>query len=739
MTPTPEFKSNSQSRNFDGASTSQQTNKNNSSKKIKNSYSQIQEQSYHENSIEDFHSKQNQPFDYDSYTQDNTHNNQHFHIESSQSKSKEQQHFTDINIYDNELSRQEQSVLIDAEEFSLNITASDNQQNSTTNMLQQYNNTANSSQNRLNNESQKLLDKYREAKKYKQEKLNSLNYGKSDSSKNLSYTQNNVSANYENINLTQKCFDNTGHQSQSQSYDMTANDDQINMLQKEIMMLKERLNEQTMETQTLKLAFRHNEHQQTLRNEIIIEDSQHYQDESNFQNFNQDHNQQQQLTSIHQYENYEQTMTSNTSQQSANMNTNIPAYNEQMVSKVQQLEAKLDQKNQQIAGMLRQKQSDSKELKELRFKLDREINNGQSLENENSELRSNSCGTSSSIPRSDKQHIKEQMKKALERGRSNERVFLNSVQQVDEMRSEMYDLKLEVETIKRQKNILQSQYDEIVQQVQELETCLTQKDQTIYVLDLELTTIKAKEFDKVGMIQKQSEVDVKILQMQYQVSQAQKDKKKAEDELFTVRDKLRMVLGEKIQIENQLNHIERVEDSRINELEASYEQLSKDYQKCIEDNKTLKSKETELKIQVQQLQRGRDSFKEQFLELREFNKDLKCRFFEIEKQVQELVLNGENEQYNQSKFSGKENNQRAENTIKRENILTDIQGLIKDYKRNAQEKKYRYSGSGPLIQQSHINNSNSGIGMPSAIIENSQQMIDSHNTSSCANQTFLNY
>jgi hypothetical protein len=42
-----------------------------------------------------------------------------------------------------------------------------------------------------------------------------------------------------------------------------------------------------------------------------------------------------------------------------------------------------------------------------------------------------------------------------------------------------------------------------------------------------------------------------------------RDKKKAEDELFLVKDKLREVLDQKITIENELNHIERVEESRI--------------------------------------------------------------------------------------------------------------------------------------------------------------------------------
>jgi len=41
-------------------------------------------------------------------------------------------------------------------------------------------------------------------------------------------------------------------------------------------------------------------------------------------------------------------------------------------------------------------------------------------------------------------------------------------------------------------------------------------------------------------------------------------------------------LGEKIALENQLNHIERVEGSRINEIELKYEKLYREYQQTLE-------------------------------------------------------------------------------------------------------------------------------------------------------------
>lgn len=43
--------------------------------------------------------------------------------------------------------------------------------------------------------------------------------------------------------------------------------------------------------------------------------------------------------------------------------------------------------------------------------------------------------------------------------------------------------------------------------------------------------------------------------MKHQVEQANKDKRKAEDDLFVVKDKLREVLADKITLDNQIYHL----------------------------------------------------------------------------------------------------------------------------------------------------------------------------------------
>lgn len=91
---------------------------------------------------------------------------------------------------------------------------------------------------------------------------------------------------------------------------------------------------------------------------------------------------------------------------------------------------------------------------------------------------------------------------------------------------------------------------------------------------------------------------------------AEKEKKKLEEEVFLTKDKLREVLEEKIMFQNQLNHMERVEEGRLMEIEDKFEKLSNDYIYALEENKQLKKNEVEMKKVVQNLENGRDSFKD---------------------------------------------------------------------------------------------------------------------------------
>ena len=89
--------------------------------------------------------------------------------------------------------------------------------------------------------------------------------------------------------------------------------------------------------------------------------------------------------------------------------------------------------------------------------------------------------------------------------------------------------------------------------------------------------------------------------MKHQWEQANKEKKKAEDDLYITRDKLREVLNEKIALENELSHHQHAEDSQLTELEQKFMVLNDDYKKTLEDNRGLRKRESELKKEVEAL------------------------------------------------------------------------------------------------------------------------------------------
>jgi len=58
------------------------------------------------------------------------------------------------------------------------------------------------------------------------------------------------------------------------------------------------------------------------------------------------------------------------------------------------------------------------------------------------------------------------------------------------------------------------------------------------------------------------------------------------------------MIDEKISLQNELNHIERVEESRICELEKKFSVLTEDYVKVLEENKFLKKSDMEMRKEV---------------------------------------------------------------------------------------------------------------------------------------------
>ena len=101
-----------------------------------------------------------------------------------------------------------------------------------------------------------------------------------------------------------------------------------------------------------------------------------------------------------------------------------------------------------------------------------------------------------------------------------------------------------------------------------------------------------------------------------------------------MRDKLKEVLKEKIELENNFNMIQKHELTRLNELEQKFQEISEQYLVCKEEVQTLRKSEFNLREELKAQKVATQNYKEQFLEMREVNKDLKLHFSKLQRQVE---------------------------------------------------------------------------------------------------------
>lgn len=97
-----------------------------------------------------------------------------------------------------------------------------------------------------------------------------------------------------------------------------------------------------------------------------------------------------------------------------------------------------------------------------------------------------------------------------------------------------------------------------------------------------------------------------------------------------LRDRFKLVLKEKLELENNLNMIQKHEITRLNELEQKFAEVSDQLIKAKEEVAAQRVSELQLKDQLEQVTKGRQNFKEQYLEMREVNKDLKLHFGKLQ-------------------------------------------------------------------------------------------------------------
>ena len=108
------------------------------------------------------------------------------------------------------------------------------------------------------------------------------------------------------------------------------------------------------------------------------------------------------------------------------------------------------------------------------------------------------------------------------------------------------------------------------------------------------------------------------------------------NDLEDMQDKFRGVLKEKLELESNLDMIQKHELTRLNELEQQFSDVSEQLIKAKEELAAFRLTEMGLNEQLEQVTKGRQNFKEQYLEMREVNKDLKLHFSQLQQRIEEF-------------------------------------------------------------------------------------------------------
>ena len=77
-----------------------------------------------------------------------------------------------------------------------------------------------------------------------------------------------------------------------------------------------------------------------------------------------------------------------------------------------------------------------------------------------------------------------------------------------------------------------------------------------------------------------------------------------------MRDKLKEVLKEKIELENNFNMIQKHELTRLNELEQKFQEISEQYLVCKEEVQTLRKSEFNLREELKAQKVATQNYKE---------------------------------------------------------------------------------------------------------------------------------
>jgi len=106
--------------------------------------------------------------------------------------------------------------------------------------------------------------------------------------------------------------------------------------------------------------------------------------------------------------------------------------------------------------------------------------------------------------------------------------------------------------------------------------------------------MQGTESEMSNVLKRHAELELQLIQQQGGIEIALRDKRNAENDLDLLRDKMKVLLKEKLELENNMNMIQKHELTRLNELEQKFSEVSEQYIKAKEELAALRVTEINL-------------------------------------------------------------------------------------------------------------------------------------------------
>ncbi len=206
---------------------------------------------------------------------------------------------------------------------------------------------------------------------------------------------------------------------------------------------------------------------------------------------------------------------------------------------------------------------------------------------------------------------------------------------------------------------------------------MNRRQEQIGLLEHQTQVLQAKQYDTcIDLVKKNNQLEAQILKLKASVDNLQEEKRGLKEELSITKEQLKVALEEKIALETQLHGMERTQSQQHSDATYQLHTLRANLSSLTEDADRLRRDKEQLLLEVTGMAKARDSFKQQYLELKEANKELRQQFKDLEGKVSSCVT--------AAKIKEEQENMRP---VQKAALMGEIHGLIKDYRRNASEKR----------------------------------------------------